>query len=315
MPIDRTATLNLGPTGRWFAIPEGICPAHDHYPIPSRSALGLEDAEQAAHNLEFFGRTLLANLRVFDDQADFEHTFGRGPSRDRWLEVGELYRAAGERFGLALAGVSEVSGMLEGADPDTTWTVPLRASFLCEASLQLLVSAGHALTNAGFRLALENRSNAAALAAASSKKLRQAAAVAAPGSIAPAAWLFHSDVDALTGALSHSRTPAALHLRVLRRLQGSADWVTAHRRRNVSFHRWEAGYSSADEDSLGLANESLAAAVAAAGALGRATPSLIVYLLSAVPHAKHGPARGAPLAGMALNAERNPVVKQTRFWR
>ena len=288
--------------------------------MPSLEQCGLVACAKAGEEFHTWGSALGSNLAaVADDQAEFETRFGPQHRMARWTEIGQLCVATGERTKLAVAALREAAGMLNSADPDNPYTVPLRAGFVIEGALQYFVGVGHSLANIGLRIALENESSEAHLSKVGRRTSIARARAATPGSISPDAWLFHSDAAKAAEALRGSSTPPAKFLRTVARLYVAPDWSSANRARNDYFHRWSEGFASADTTAFAAAEQLLMSALRAAGCLGRAAPSLYCDLVASVPKVRFGQSRGFPLMGMMYSGldpdQMRPSMVSRRFYR
>ncbi len=302
-------TATWGDAGTWFGLPAGIFPPHGQYRVPSRADCGLEDAQEFAEQLHSFGNTLLRALDADrEDPAAFAADYG-GQDLTRWVEIGEIVRAAGAAIELVLASICEVQGLLKATDQAHPGTSPLVAGFVTEGAAQYLVSVGHSLTNAAWRICLTSPATQARLAAHDSR-MRRSVRATIPGATTRDAWLFHSAAEAVAVSLSESRTTSARFMKTMARLHSAPDWQAASNARGRYFHRLRAGLAAGTEDEFTSAWDFHLASLKAAQCLGRAIPSIYNDVVDSVPRQRRGARRGAPLLTAPLVSKYDPIERE-----
>ena len=290
-------SITTGGAGRWFGMGNTLFPDHDAYPIPTPDERDLGDALRGAEALHERGRIMLDSLSTFSSvPGDFERTFsGQDPAR--WIEIAQLVRSAGEAAEMVIASMCETAGLLEATDPHRPTSSPLLSAFTTEAALQYLMSVGHSLTNAAFRVCAASPSCASRLGNGSSL-MRQRVRAAAPRSQDRRGWLFHSSAAQVADALGSSATPQARLMRVPARLHRAKAWRRANESRDEYFHRWRHGFSGGGQGAYSAAVTLHAATEEATKCMGRALPAFYHYLQDSLPVARSGGSRGAPLVSM-----------------
>jgi hypothetical protein len=323
MPGRRIVTVHSGgPSGpSWVSVGDGLFPSHDGYPIPTLGDLRLGEFAEGVSALHDIGRALALNVAVFKEpEDDFVRTFGNH-SIERWAEIAELLRSAGEAGELVAAALREADGHLAQSDAFQFTTAPLIGSFITEGAAQYLLSVGHNLANIALRLCMENRSCVRRLDQNAPKAIRRAMEAAVPGAASADAWIFHAKMHDVAAALSGSRTAQARFARTAALLERAPDWRRMSTVRHAYFHRWRYGFAASDAEAADAALSFLSATITAAACLGRAMPSLLYALLDAMPRSRHG--RGTPLMGMISTRDwysdgrppgpMQPLLAMTRF--
>lgn len=289
-------SLTVGDAGRWFGLAAGIFPRHEAYQVPRPGDCGLQDAARSAEVLQWCGQALRTALEAeAAHPQDFSNRWTHA-DLDRWLEIASLLRSAGDAFKLAVASTCEIRGLLDVTQADSPAASPILAAFVAEATAQYLMSVGHNLTNAAFRVCLTSGPCVHQLASANSR-VRKAMRSATPGNDDRSAWLFHSEAAKVSSALGQSRAAPVRMMKVATRLHSRRSWKAANEARDVYFHRWRRGFAGGDRESYDAAAEFHTATLGAAQCLGRAVPSYYHGLLASLPRLRRGPSRGASLLG------------------
>lgn len=287
-------SVSVGPAGVRYAV-DSLFPEHSWYVRPDVEALGLRALHDAGDDIALLGEALRGNVEALcQPPSDFDRLFPMSNAA-RWLEIAELLRSTGEAISLIVAALREVQGLLDDPRHDLAVTVPLLAAFTSEATSQYLISAGHQLTNVGFRLAMESPADHGRLQLAKGRWPGRLAA-ADPDSDNPTGWLFHSVASDLRQMLGSSTTATARFVGVTARLSRARDWQQLNTERNRYFHRWRHGFSSGGSEAHAAARQFHSANLAAVRCLGRALPSLYYTFFRAVPKSrKAGTTWGMPL--------------------
>lgn len=287
-------TATSGSAGGWLGLPAGIFPAHGSYRVPTRAECGLAEVQQYAEELHHLGHALRAALAGEEvDSNAFARDFG-GQDLSRWLEIAEIIRSAGAATILALASLCEIEGLLNGSDHELPSISPLVAGFVTEATAQYLISVGHDLANASWRICLTSSACQTQFAAGGSG-VQKLVSASIPRSTSRQAWIFHSEATNLADLLATSRVPPARLMRATARLYVAADWQGVIAARDRHFHQLRSDMADGSARAFHSASDFHLACMKAARCLGRAIPAVYHGVVDSIPLLSGGRRRGVPL--------------------